>query len=711
MPDPVKVALHEGVAMITIDNPPVNALGLDVRTALAAALTRLTQDGAVSAVVITGTGRTFAAGADIRELERAVWDHTVEPPDFHELLRLVEDCPKPVVMAINGVALGGGLELAMAGHYRVAAPAARLGLPEANLGIIPGAEGTQRLTRLVGVEKALEMCVSGKPIVAADASRIGLVDLVVEGDFVAGALAFARAQHDSPPPRTRARTNKLGDPGVVDSLVAAAREMARKTRRHQTAPLAAIEAIAAAATLPFDEGCRRERALALASVRSEQARAMLHGFTAERDAARGAGSSSAVATRIGEVAVVGAGTMGTGIAMACANAGLRVSLSDTAPEPLERGLAAVRRSYQSSVDRGRITPELAAERVALIRGVVGYDGCASADVVIEAVFESLALKKKVFAEIARLARQDTVLASNTSTLDIDQLAESAGRPVVGLHFFSPAQVMRLVEIVHGQATSAAALSTALQLAKRLSKVGVVVGNGPGFVGNRMMFPYMYEAQFLAEDGASPEQVDRALTNWGMAMGIFAVDDMGGLDVAWRIRKELHQFDDPACRKPRVADRLVELNRLGQKTGRGWYRYGDDRKPIPDPEVLDLIDVVAREHGIARRQISDEEILERTLYALINEGARVLEAGIARSAADIDVIYLTGYGFPAFRGGPMFFADSVGLGRVHERLAALHRDLGPRFEPAPLLARLAREGSSFREYDARLEGAEEAAARQ
>jgi 3-hydroxyacyl-CoA dehydrogenase len=288
------------------------------------------------------------------------------------------------------------------------------------------------------------------------------------------------------------------------------------------------------------------------------------------------------------------------------------------------------------------------------------------------------------------------------------LADAAGRPVVGLHLFSPAQVMRLVECVRGQATSASGLSTALQLAKRLCKVGVVVGNGPGFVGNRMMFPYMYEAQFLAEDGASPEQVDRALTNWGMAMGIFAVDDMGGLDVAWRIRKELHQFDDPACRKPLVADRLVELNRLGQKTGGGWYRYGDDHKPIPDPEVLDLIEVVAREHGIARRQISDEEILERTLYALINEGARVLEAGIARRAADIDVIYLTGYGFPAFRGGPMFFADSVGLGRIHDRLAAFHRDLGPRFEPAPLLARLAREGSSFREHDARLDAAAEAA---
>jgi 3-hydroxyacyl-CoA dehydrogenase len=708
--EPLKVSLREGVALITIDNPPVNAIGVDVRTALGAVLTRLTRDSAISAVVITGTGRTFAAGADIAELERAVWDHTVEPPDFHELLTLVEDFLKPVVMALNGTALGGGLELAMAGHYRVAAPAARLGFPEANLGIIPGAEGTQRLPRLVGVEKALEMCVSGKPIAATEASRLGLVDRIIEGDFVAGALAFARdvARHDGPLPRTRERSDKLGDPAKVEGLLAAAREAARKTRRHQTAPVAAIEAIAAAATLPFDEGCRRERALSLASVRSEQARAMMHGFNAERDAARGAGSSPAVANQIVEVAVVGAGTMGTGIAIACANAGLRVSLADTTSEAVARGLAAVRRSYQSSVDRGRITPEVAAERTALIRGIVGYDGCATADVVIEAVFESMALKKDVFAEIARRARPDTVLASNTSTLDIDQLAEAAGRPVVGLHFFSPAQVMRLVEIVRGQATSPSVLAIALQLAKRLSKVGVVVGNGPGFVGNRMMFPYMYEAQFLAEDGASPERVDKVLTNWGMAMGIFAVDDMGGLDVAWRIRKELGQFDDPARRKPLVADRLVELNRLGQKTGRGWYRYGDDRKPIPDPEVLGLIETVAREHGIERREVSDEEILERTLYSLINEGARVLEAGIARRAADIDVIYLTGYGFPAFRGGPMFFADSVGLARIHDRLAGFHRDLGPRFEPAPLLARLAREGSSFREHDADLEAAEETA---
>jgi 3-hydroxyacyl-CoA dehydrogenase len=710
VPDVVNVSRRDGVAIVTIDNPPVNALELRVRTALAAALTAISEDAAVEAVLITGTGRAFIAGADIRELERAIWDHAVEPPDFHDLLRLVEDFPRPIVMAINGTALGGGLELAMAGHYRVALSTARLGMPEVNLGIIPGGEGTQRLPRLVGVEKALEMCVSGQPIAAEDAGRSGLVDVVIQDDFLAGALAFARAtaRREPPHPRTAARADKLGDPATLEGLLAAARDKARKTRRHQTAPLVAVDAIAAAATLPFEEGCRRERALSLECVRSEQARAMVHGFFAERDAARGVATSSGVgAIEINEVAVVGAGTMGMGIAMTCANAGLRVSIADTAPEALERGLATIRRNYESSVERGRLTEGEVAERLSRIRGVVGYDGIASADLVIEAVFESLALKKEVFAEIARRARPGTVLASNTSTLDVDQLAVAAGwaESVVGLHFFSPAQVMRLVEIVRGRATSESVLRAALHFTKRLAKIGVMVGNGPGFVGNRMMFPYMYEAQFLAEEGASPERVDRVLTDWGMAMGIFAVDDMGGLDVAWRIRKELHQFDEPGSRKPRVADRLVELGRLGQKAGRGWYRYAEDRKPIPDPDVLELIESVAREHHIERRSIPDDEILERTVYALINEGARVLEAGIARRAADIDVIYLTGYGFPAFRGGPMFFADSVGLRRVHQRLAAFHRDLGPRFQPAPLLAQLAEEGSSFREHDARLEAAE------
>ena len=696
------VAVQDEVAVVLIDNPPVNALAAEVRAQLAATLQKLAVDPAVRALVITGVGRTFVAGADIRELEAAVWNHAVEPPDFHGLLALVEDSTKPVVMALNGAALGGGLELAMAGHYRIAAPGARLGLPEVNLGIIPGAEGTQRLTRLVGVAKALEMCVSGRPIDADDARRAGLVDLVVEDDLREAALAFARdALRRGQLPRTRDRVDKRGDPKHNEALVAGARETARKTRRHQTAPLAAIDAIAAAASLPFAEGCRRERTLSLACVRSEQARAMVYGFLAERSSARVPGVSATPAAEIEEVAVIGAGTMGAGITMACANAGLRVSLSDGSQEALERGIATIRRNYQSSVERGRLTAAAVEERLARITTGVGYDGCAMADLVIEAVFENLAIKKEVFFEIGRHTPPGCVLASNTSTLDIDQLGAASGRPesVVGLHFFSPAHVMRLIEIVRGAATGASVLSAALQLAKKLSKVGVVVRNGPGFVGNRMMFPYMYEAQFLAEEGATPEQVDTVLTDWGMAMGIFAVDDMGGLDVAWRIRKELRQFDAPGIRRPLVADRLVEMGRLGQKAGKGWYRYEQDRKPIPDPVVIKLIESIARAHGIGRREVPALEILERTLYALVNEGARALEEGVALRASDIDVIYLTGYGFPAFRGGPMFYADSVGLGKVHERIAAFHRALGPRWEPAPLLARLAREGSSFAEYDA------------
>jgi 3-hydroxyacyl-CoA dehydrogenase len=704
--DRVKPAAEGGVAVVVIDNPPVNALDRAVRADLAAALARLAADASVEAIVITGEGRTFVAGADILELEAAVKDHGVEPPDFHDLLGLVEDCPKPVIAALGGVALGGGLELAMAAHYRVASPHARLGLPEVNLGIIPGAEGTQRLPRLVGLEKALAMCVSGRPIDAEEARGAGLVDLVVDGDLRAGAAAFARAARP-PHPRTRERRDKLVEPAQVEELLAGARETARKTRRHQTAPLAAIEALGAAVTLPWEEGLRLERALSREAVRSPQAAAMVHGFLAERATARVPGLSRGVAGRgIETVAVIGAGTMGTGIAMACANAGLAVTLGDSTPEALERGLAAIRGRYQSSVDRGRLSADSMAERLGRVRGIVGYEGCGAADLVIEAVFEDLALKKEVFAEIGRRTRPETVLASNTSTLDVDQIAAASGRPgsVLGLHFFSPAHVMRLLEIVRGSKTDDAVLATALGFARRLSKVGVVVRNAPGFVGNRIMFPYMYEAQFLVEDGATPEQVDRALTGWGMAMGIFAVDDMGGLDVAWRIRRELRQFEGEDVRKPLVADRLVEMGRLGQKTGRGWFLYEDGKTPAPDPEVVALVDEIARAHGLERRAVSDEEILERTVYALVNEAARVLGDGVASRAADIDVVYLTGYGFPSFRGGPLFYADSVGLQQVHARLAEYRRTLGPRWEPAPLLARLAREGSSFRQYDAAVQEA-------
>jgi 3-hydroxyacyl-CoA dehydrogenase len=392
--------------------------------------------------------------------------------------------------------------------------------------------------------------------------------------------------------------------------------------------------------------------------------------------------------------------MGGGIAMACVNAGIQVRLTDASQAGLDAGMATIRKNYDVSVKRGRFTPEMVEQRMSSIRPQVGYDGFGEADLIIEAVFENLALKKEIAAALDRVAKPGCVIATNTSTLDIDVIAAATSRPgsIVGLHFFSPANVMRLVEIVRGKATSPETLATAMAVAKRLGKVGVVVGNCEGFVGNRMMFPYMYEAQFLVEDGATPEQVDRALTDFGMAMGMFAVDDMAGLDVAWRVRQELNQFSKPGDRKPLVADTLCEMGRFGQKTGKGWYVYGDDRKAVPDPEVLALIEQAASAAGIRRRPITTEEIIERTIYALINEGARVLEEGFATRAADIDVVYINGYGFPAWRGGPMFYADRVGLAKVYERVSAFHRELGQRWAPAPLLARLAREGSTFKAFD-------------
>jgi 3-hydroxyacyl-CoA dehydrogenase len=700
----VRLTRDGDVAVIHIDNPPVNALSAGVPEGLASALAEAASDAAVRAVVIIGAGKTFIAGADIKELERSAWDPNVPLPDISGLLRQIEDLPKPVVVAIHGTALGGGLELAMAGHYRVATPDARVGLPEVTLGIIPGAQGTQRLPRLVGIERAIEMIVSGRLISATDAHAAGLIDRLIDGDLRTGAAAFARemAARAGSPPKTRDRSDRLATPDVNAPLFAAGRETARKTRRNQMAPLAAVDAIEAAATLPFDDGCRRERELVRECVASEPCKALMHAFLAERGVAKvGDVPKDTRTADIGTVAIIGAGTMGGGIAMACANAGIQVTLSDVAQDRVDAGLATIRRNYQSSVKRGRLTPQAVEQRLAAITGQVGYDGCATADLVIEAVFESMALKQEVFAAIDAIARPGAILATNTSTLDIDAIAAVTKRPesVIGLHFFSPAHVMRLVEIVRGRDTSVEVVASALALAKRLGKVGVVVRNAFGFVGNRMMFPYMYEAQFLVEEGATPEQVDRVLTDWGMAMGIFAVDDLGGLDVAWRVRHEVGQFTG-AARAPLVSDVLVERNRLGQKTGKGWYRYeAGDRKPIPDPDVLALVDQVATGAGIRRRQIADEEILERTIYALINEGARVLEEGVAMRAADIDVIYVNGYGFPAYRGGPMFYADRVGLARIHERIAAFRRELGPRWEPAPLLARLAREGKTFRELDA------------
>jgi 3-hydroxyacyl-CoA dehydrogenase len=705
----VNLNTQDGVAVITINNPPVNALSPGVPEGLVAALDAAEKDAAARAIVIIGGGRTFIAGADIKELELAASGRGSGPPKFHDILARIEDSSKPVVMAIHGTALGGGNEVAMAGHYRVAVPDAQIGQPEVNLGIIPGAEGTQRLPRLVGVAAAVDLCVSGKPIRAPEALKLGLIDRVIEGDLLAGAVAFAReiADNGGELRKTRELTDKLGSEFVDASIFVAGRDQARKTRRNMIAPLKAVDAIEAAVNLPFDEGCKKEREIFAECIASDQARALIHAFFAERAVAKIPDIPKETAVyNVRQVAIIGAGTMGGGIAMACANAGISVLLKEVEQPALHRGVETIRKNYENSVKKGRFSSEVMSQRMALIHPQLTYDGFEQADLIIEAAFESMELKKRIFAEIDKIAKPDCVLASNTSTLDIDEIASATSRPrmVVGLHFFSPANVMRLVEIVRGKATSKEVVATALALAKKLSKVGVVVGNCWGFVGNRMMLPYMREAQFLVEEGATPEQVDRALTNFGMAMGIFAVDDMGGIDVQWLVRQERKHLEKPGLRAPLVLEKLFNSKRLGQKTGAGWYRYDENRKAIADPEVHSLIEKTATEGGIERRHISDDEIIERCIYIMINEGAKILEEGYALRAADIDVIYLTGYGFPGYRGGPMWYADAVGLKKVRDRIAEFHAKHGEFWEPAPLLTKLAAQGETFAEYDASREHA-------
>lgn len=697
----VRLEKRDGVAVVTIDNPPVNALSPGVPEGLEAAIAQANGDGDVRAIVVIGAGRTFIAGADIKELEFAAWGQPAKLPALHGLLAAIEDSAKPVVMALHGTTLGGGLEVAMAGHYRICARDGVVGQPEVNLGIIPGAEGTQRLPRLASVEKAIEMCVSGKPVKSGDALAAGVVDAVVDGDLLEEALTFAKGVEDRAPVRTRERNEKLGTPDGNAAFYAAGRALAAKVRRGALAPLKAVEAIEAAVALPFAEGCKRERELFAECVASDQARALIHAFFAERGVTKVPGITKDTPVRpIARVAIIGAGTMGGGIAMACANAGIEVLLRDTEQAALDRGMETIRRNYEISATRGRFTAEGVAERMARIHPQLDYAGFEKADAIIEAAFENMAIKKQIFGEIDAIAAPGCVLGTNTSTLNIDEIAAATKRPesVVGLHFFSPANVMRLLEIVRGSATSNEVLATALGFAKKLSKVGVVAGNCPGFIGNRMLFPYMYEAQFLIEEGALPEQVDKALTDFGMAMGLFAVDDMAGIDVAWRVRQELKHFAEPGVRRPLVQDKLFEMGRYGQKTGRGWYVYGADRKPAVDPEVTALIERTSAEAGITRRGFTAEEIVERTIYALINEGARLLQEGCALRAADIDVVYINGYGFPARLGGPMMFADQTGLARIAARVAEFHAAFGGRWTPAPLLTRLAAEGRTFRDYD-------------
>jgi len=691
MSQPVTLTNQGPIAVITIDNPPVNALSPGVPEGLAASLENAKADPAVQAIVIIGGGRTFVAGADINEFAKSIAAGKGGGPDLTPLFTAIEDSPKPVVVAIHGAALGGGLELAMAAHYRVAVPDAQVGLPETNLGIVPGAGGTQRLPRLIGMAKAAEMIVSGQIVKAQAALELGLLDHLIEGDLLPGAVAFAQEiAVIRPLPKTSERPLEPDRAGLT-----AVHELARKTRRNQTAPLLALAALEAAATLPFAEGLRREREISAQSLTSVQAGALIHAFIAERAVSKIPDLPKDTAPySLRKAAIIGAGTMGGGIAMALANAGIAVRIKDTTQEALDRGLATVRKNYSNSVAKGRFPREVMDQRMALIHPQLDYAGFDEADIIIEAAFESMAIKKQLFAEIDKVAKPDCVLATNTSTLDIDEIASVTSRPemVIGTHFFSPAHVMRLVEIVRGKATSKRVIATAMALAKTLRKVGVLVGNSMGFVGNRMMFPYMREAQFLIEEGATPAQVDRALNNFGMAMGIFAVDDMGGIDLNWRVQQEYAHLIKPGTRQPLMLRKLFEMGRYGQKTGRGWYLYDENRKATPDPEVEALIERTAREAGIQRRQITDQEIIERCIYVMINEGARILEEGHASRASDIDAIYFSGYGFPAYRGGPMWYADTVGLKKIFDKIVEFH------WEPAPLLKRLAQEGKTFASLD-------------
>jgi 3-hydroxyacyl-CoA dehydrogenase len=686
------------LAVITINNPPVNALSPGIPEAIGECIRAVAADGALRGAILVGGGRTFVAGADIREFEKITSGEVpLREGWLNPILAGIEDCPKPVAAAIHGTALGGGLELAMACHYRVAVADAQVGQPEVKLGLIPGAGGTQRLPRLVGVARAARMCATGDPVKAAEAASWGLIDRIVEGDLLAGAKAFLREG------RAPRKTRELP---VSAAGVEEARALVAKKARGQVAPLKAIERVEAAAKAPFEEGLRLEAAAFKECLVSDQSRALVHLFFAERNVRKIPGlKADGPPIEVRKAAVIGAGTMGGGIAMVYANAGIPVALKEASQERLDAGLAKIRENYAASVASGRLTPDEVAKRLGLIRPTLGYDPVREADIVVEAVFEEMQLKKKVFAEIDAVARPGAILASNTSTLDIDEIASATRRPewVIGHHYFSPANVMRLLEIVRGAKSSGAVIAASMELSQRLRKVGVLVGNGYGFVANRMFFPYTREAEFLVEEGARVEEVDLALAGFGMAMGPLAVMDLAGLDVGMRIRRENRHRVPPGARTGKLEDLLCERGRYGQKTGAGYYRY-EGRTAAPDPEVEQAAREIARSHAIPQRAFTAGEIVERAIYALINEGARVLEEGLALRASDIDIIYTSGYGFPVTRGGPMWHADTVGLRTIHDRLGEFERTLGAWWKPSELLARLAREGRRFADLDKERAGA-------
>ena len=686
----VNYRIERGIAIVTLENPPVNALSLEVRRGIAAALGRAAADPAVLAIVISGSTRAFSAGADINEIESG---EALEPPLALELQGLMEASVKPVVAAIEGTALGGGLELALACHWRIAAPSAKVGLPEVKLGLVPGAGGTVRFTRLAGAQAALEALTSGAPLAAARALQLGLVDEVADAPLPAAQAFAARTVAEGR--ALRIVSDAPVHPGDDSpELFAAFRRRIEPKVRGQLAPWKIIDCIEAACTQPKAQALEVARRAFIECRDSPQRQALVHLFFAEREARRIPGIAADTARLpIRRAAVIGAGTMGGGIAMTFANAGLPVMIMDQSPEALERGLALIRKNYAASVGRGSLSQARADAALALISGITDYAELSSADIIIEAVFESMAVKQQVFRHLDEVAHDKAILATNTSTLDIDAIAASTSRPasVIGTHFFSPANVMKLLENVRGKRSAAQVIATVMELGRTLGKVPVLAGNCDGFIGNRMLGFYGLEAEFLLEEGATPEQIDRLIEGFGFAMGPLAVRDLAGNDVGFMIRKSRRLPADE--RFSPILERLVTAGRLGQKAGRGFYRY-EGRTRMPDPEVLALIEGVSRDLGIKRRQIPDEEILERLLHPLVNEGARIVEEGIALRASDIDVVYVNGYGFPAWRGGPMYWGQSSGLARVVHTMERLARTHGARWGPAALLRRAAADGRGF-----------------
>ena len=691
MSEIVTFSKEGAIGVITVNNPPVNALSQAVRAGIKSGVAQGIADQDVTAMVIVCAGRTFIAGADIREFGKPPME-----PHLPDVCQFIEDSPKPVVAAIHGTALGGGLEIPLSCHFRVAVATAKVGLPEVKLGLLPGAGGTQRLPRVAGVQAALEMITSGTPVGAAKAKAMGIIDEIVEGDLKTAALAYAKkvVEQKLPMRKVSTLTAKVDSPTVFEDF---AKANARKFRGF-LAPYKCIEAVKNATEFPFAEGMKKERQIFMELQASDQSKAQRHVFFAEREVVRIPGLPDDQPTReIKSVGILGAGTMGGGIAMCFANAGIPVKLLDMKQEFIDKGMAVIKKNYANTVAKGSLKQEVMDKRLSLISPTLSYDDLKDVDLVIEAVFEEMAIKKEVFTKLDAVCKPGAILASNTSYLNIDDIAAITKRPqdVMGMHFFSPANVMRLLENVKGAKTSPEVYATAMKVGKTIGKVPVLVGVCDGFVGNRMLAKRTRECGFMLEEGALPWQIDKVIYNFGFPMGPYAMGDMAGLDVGWRNRKAKFDSLTEREKKNTILDKICEMGRFGQKTGSGFYKYDEKRNATPDPLIEELIIKHSKEVNIARRTITDQEIVERAIYAMINEGAKILEEGIAARPLDIDVVWLYGYGFPVYLGGPMFYADTVGVKKVYDAILKYKDLVGAEYwTPAPLLEKLAREGKGF-----------------